>query len=123
MLTLRHPCWDGTTALRVEAEDFVARPAALVPPRGQHTVRCHGVLAPASPLRRKVVLRPRVVNDNYSCTPTTTTHASLVERTSSRDQPSLGTAWEIDPQQGHDVTRTGTYGRTTPDLAEWRFYR
>jgi hypothetical protein len=59
MLTLRHPWRDGTTALRFEAEDFVARLAALVPPRGQHTVRYHGVLAPASPLRRKVVVRPR----------------------------------------------------------------
>jgi hypothetical protein len=59
VLTLRHPWPDGTTALRVEAEDFVARLAALVPPRGQHTVRYHGVLAPASPLRRMVDLRPR----------------------------------------------------------------
>ena len=54
VLTLRHPWRDGTTALRFEAEDFVARLAALVPPRGQH--RYHGVLAPASPLRRKVVV-------------------------------------------------------------------
>ena len=61
VLTLRHPWRDGTTALRCEAETFVARLAALVPPRGQHTVRYHGVLAPASPLRRKVVLRPRPV--------------------------------------------------------------
>jgi hypothetical protein len=56
VLTLRHPWRDGTTALRFEAETFVARLAALVPPRGQHTVRYHGVLAPASPLRRKVVV-------------------------------------------------------------------
>ena len=56
VLTLRHPWRDGTTALRFENEDSVARLAALVPPRGQHTVRYHGVLAPASPLRRKVVI-------------------------------------------------------------------
>jgi hypothetical protein len=60
VLTLRHPWRDGTTALRFEGgdyvNDFVARLAALVPPRGQHTVRYHGVLAPASPLRRKVVV-------------------------------------------------------------------
>jgi hypothetical protein len=34
----------------------VSRLAALVPPRGQHTIRYHGALAPASPLRRKVVV-------------------------------------------------------------------
>ena len=60
VLTLRHPWRDGTTALRFEdgdyVNDFVARLAALVPPRGQHTVRYHGVLAPASPVRRKVVV-------------------------------------------------------------------
>jgi hypothetical protein len=61
VLTLRHPWRDGTVALRFEDEDFVARLAALVPPRGQHTVRYHGVLAPASPLRRQVVVRPRPV--------------------------------------------------------------
>jgi hypothetical protein len=65
VLTLRHPWRDGTTALRFEGgdyvNDFVARLAALVPPRGQHTVRYHGVLAPASPWRRKVVARPRPV--------------------------------------------------------------
>jgi hypothetical protein len=60
VLTLRHPWRDGTTALRFEdgdyVNDFVSRLAALVPPRGQHTIRYHGALAPASPLRRKVVV-------------------------------------------------------------------
>ena len=47
-------------ALRFEREEFVRRLAALVPPKGQHVVRYHGVLAPASRLRRRVVRRPRM---------------------------------------------------------------
>ena len=61
VLTLRHPWRDGTTALRFEdgdyVNDFVSRLAALVPPRGQHTIRYHGALAPASPLRLRCVAR------------------------------------------------------------------
>lgn len=59
VVTLRHPWRDGTEALRYTPEEFVGRLAALVPPKGQHLVRYHGVLAPASRLRRRVVLRPR----------------------------------------------------------------
>ena len=36
------------------------RLAALVPPKGQHLVRYHGVLAPAARLRSRVVRRPRM---------------------------------------------------------------
>ena len=60
VLTLRHPWRDGTVALRFEREELVRRLAALVPPKGQHMVRYHGVLAPASSLRSRVVRRPRM---------------------------------------------------------------
>ena len=60
VMTLRHAWRDGTVALRFEREEFVRRLAALVPPKGQHMVRYHGVLAPASRLRRRVVRRPRM---------------------------------------------------------------
>ena len=68
--TLWHPWRDETTALRLDSEDFVARLAALVQPRGQHTVRYDGVLAPASPLRRKAVgaLVPRTQADRCAST-------------------------------------------------------
>src|SRR5690606_40831334 len=42
----------------VEPEDFIARLGALVPKPGAHLTRYHGVFAPASPDRARVVPRP-----------------------------------------------------------------
>ncbi len=58
-LTLRSPWSDGTGALRFDPVDFVGRLAALVPPRRQHLVRYHGVLAPAARWRSRVVPVPK----------------------------------------------------------------
>ena len=57
---LKTPYRDGTTHVIFEPEDFMARLAALVPkPRG-HLTRYHGVFAPASPDRSRVVPRTRL---------------------------------------------------------------
>jgi hypothetical protein len=42
-----------------EPEDFIARLAALVPKPRAHLTRYHGVFAPASPDRARIVPRPR----------------------------------------------------------------
>src|SRR5690606_5245657 len=56
----------GRPALRIrcahvifEPEDFIARLAALVPKPRAHQIRYHGVFAPASPDRARVVPRTR----------------------------------------------------------------
>lgn len=46
---------DGTTHVIFEPEDFIARLAALVPKPRAHLVRYHGVFAPASPERARIV--------------------------------------------------------------------
>jgi Putative transposase/Transposase zinc-binding domain len=46
---------DGTTHVIFEPEDFIARLAALVPKPRAHLTRYHGVFAPASPDRARVV--------------------------------------------------------------------
>ncbi len=51
---------DGTRAILLQPEQLLARLAALVPPPRAHTVRYHGVFAPASPLRSAVTGRPPV---------------------------------------------------------------
>jgi len=53
--TLKTPYRDGTTHVILEPEDFIARLAALVPKPRAHLPRYHGVFAPASPDRARVV--------------------------------------------------------------------
>ena len=52
---LKTPYRDGTTHVILEPEDFMARLAALVPKPRRHLTRYHGVFAPASPDRSRVV--------------------------------------------------------------------
>ena len=52
---LKAPYRDGTTHVIFEPEDFIARLAALVPKPRAHLTRYHGVFAPASPDRTRVV--------------------------------------------------------------------
>jgi hypothetical protein len=58
---LKTPYRDGTTHVIFEPEDFVARLAALVPKPRAHLTRYHGVFAPASPDRAKIVPRTHAV--------------------------------------------------------------
>src|SRR5690606_22867444 len=51
------PYRDGSTHVIFEPDDFIARLAALVPKPRAHQIRYHGVLAPASPDRARVVPR------------------------------------------------------------------
>jgi hypothetical protein len=53
---LKTPYRDGTTHVIFEPEDFIARLAALVPKPRAHLTRYHGVFAPASPDRARIVL-------------------------------------------------------------------
>jgi len=46
---------DGTVAVTFSPADFMSKLAALIPPPRANQVRYHGVLAPASPYRAKVV--------------------------------------------------------------------
>jgi hypothetical protein len=57
--TLKTPYRDGTTHVIFEPEDFIARLAALVPKPRAHLTRYHGVFAPASPDRARIVPRSR----------------------------------------------------------------
>jgi hypothetical protein len=52
---LKTPYRDGTTHVIFEPEDFIARLAALVPKPRAHLIRYHGVFAPASPDRARIV--------------------------------------------------------------------
>jgi hypothetical protein len=52
---MRKPWRDGTTHLVFEPEEFMARLTALVPPPRAHTIRYHGLLAPAAAWRDQVV--------------------------------------------------------------------
>ena len=72
-LALRRICWEdgqvridfkqpwrnGVSAIRLRPEVFLLRLASLVMPAGVNLVRYHGVFAPASPLRSRVVPKPR----------------------------------------------------------------
>ena len=51
---LKTPCRDGTTHVRFEPQDFIARLAALAPEPRVHLTRCHGVFAPNSKHRIQV---------------------------------------------------------------------
>jgi len=52
---LKTPYRDGTTHVIFEPDDFIARLAALVPKPRAHLIRYHGVFAPASPDRARIV--------------------------------------------------------------------
>jgi hypothetical protein len=54
-LALNTPWREGTVALRLTPEQFVARLAALVPRPGKNLVRYHGVLAPNARARAEIV--------------------------------------------------------------------
>jgi hypothetical protein len=58
-LALKTAYRDGTTHVIFEPEDFIARLVALVPKPRAHLTRYHGVFAPASPERSRVVPGPR----------------------------------------------------------------
>jgi len=55
--TLKTPYRDGSTHVIFEPEDFMARLAALVPKPRAHLTRYHGVFAPPSPDRPRIVPR------------------------------------------------------------------
>jgi hypothetical protein len=57
---LKTPYRDGTTHVIFEPEDFIARLPALVPKPHAHLIRYHGVFAPASPDRARVVPKTQV---------------------------------------------------------------
>ena len=52
---LKHPYANGTTHFLLESLDFIARLAALVPRPRVNLIRYHGVFAPNSKLRRRIV--------------------------------------------------------------------
>jgi hypothetical protein len=56
---LKTPYRDGTTHVIFEPEDFIARLAARVPKPRAHLTRYHGVFAPASPDRARIVPKTR----------------------------------------------------------------
>ena len=56
---LKTPYRDGTTHVIFEPEDFIARLAALVPKPRAHLTRYHGVFAPASRDRARIVPKTR----------------------------------------------------------------
>jgi hypothetical protein len=56
---LKTPYRDGTTHVIFEPEDFIARLVALVPKPRAHLTRYHGVFAPASPDRARIVPKTR----------------------------------------------------------------
>jgi hypothetical protein len=63
-LALKTAYRDGTTHVIFEPEDLIARLAALVPKPRAHLTRYHGVFAPASPDRSRVVPRTGGVVSN-----------------------------------------------------------
>jgi len=83
---LKTPWSDGTTAILLSPLELVEKISALVPPPRRHLVRYHGILAPHSKQREKVV--PAASEEEQSeDTPTTTrrnsrlTWAMLLART------------------------------------------
>jgi len=59
VLKLKTPWRDGTSHVVMTPIEFLQRLAALVPRRGLHLIRFHGVLAPNAKLRARVVPCPR----------------------------------------------------------------
>ena len=56
---LKTPHRESTTHVIFEPEDFIARLAALVPRPRAHLTRYHGVFAPASRDRARILLKTR----------------------------------------------------------------
>jgi len=63
---LKTPYRDGTTHVIFEPQDFIARLAALVPKPRAHLTRYHGVFAPASPDRARIVPGARTAAANQA---------------------------------------------------------
>ncbi len=63
-LALETPWRDGTVALRLTPEQFVARLAALVPRPGKNLVRYQGVLAPNARARAEIAPSARPHDDD-----------------------------------------------------------
>ncbi len=59
-LQLKTPYSDGTIHLLLSFSKFIEKLVALIPPPRAHLVRCGGVLAANSPLRKMIVLKPKV---------------------------------------------------------------
>jgi len=59
-LALKTRYSDGTTHLLFTPCEFLEKLSALVPPPRSHLVRWAGVFAPASPMRKLIVLNPEV---------------------------------------------------------------
>jgi hypothetical protein len=57
-IDFKQPWRNGVSAIRLRPEVFLLRLASLVMPPGVNLVRYHGVFAPASPLRSRVVPPP-----------------------------------------------------------------
>jgi hypothetical protein len=60
-----------------EPMDFIARLAALVPKPRAHLTRYHGVFAPASPWRSRVVPKSRTASTDRSHTTPTDKHRAM----------------------------------------------
>jgi hypothetical protein len=58
LLRLKTPWSDGTSHIMLSPMELIGRLAALVPPRRFNSVRYHGVLAPGSKLRSRVIPAP-----------------------------------------------------------------
>ncbi len=59
-LQLKRPYSDGTTHLEMSFQDVMAKLMALIPPPRAHLVRWAGFLAPNSPYRKEITLRPEI---------------------------------------------------------------
>jgi hypothetical protein len=57
-LRLKTPYTNGTTHIILSFSEFIEKLVALIPPPKAHLVRWVGVLAPNSPLRKQITLRP-----------------------------------------------------------------
>jgi hypothetical protein len=79
-LRLKRPFSDGSTHVVFTAEALIERLCALVPRPRTHRVRYHGLLAPASPLRRLVV--PPLAQETAAHRPIVQAAGSAPERDS-----------------------------------------
>jgi hypothetical protein len=76
LLRLKRKWGDGTTHILLSPTELISRVAALVPPKGFNEVRYHGVLAPRSKLRRRVIPKPP---SNERATSTSTAGSTTTE--------------------------------------------
>jgi ribosomal protein S27E len=70
---LKHPYTDGTTHFLFQPLDLLARLAALVPRPRVHLTRYHGVFAPNSRLRRRIVPGARAPETSHPADPALST--------------------------------------------------